>query len=80
MAWIEVVRETADAALEEAYRTVRGAAEGVANILAVHSLNPPSMTAHHAFYRTLMFGESPLRRAERESVALVVSKINGCRY
>ena len=84
MAWIEVVRETAGGALREAYRAVGGAAADaarrVANILAIHSLNPPSMGDHHALYRTLMFGDSPLSRAEREAIAVVVSSVNGCRY
>lgn len=80
MAWIEVVREKAGAALREAYRAVGGAADRVANILAVHSLNPPSMRDHHALYRTLMFGDSPLSRAEREAIAVVVSKVNHCHY
>ncbi|MDX1577433.1 MAG: carboxymuconolactone decarboxylase family protein [Gemmatimonadota bacterium] len=33
-----------------------------------------------ALYRKLMFGPSPLDRAEREAIAVVVSALNGCFY
>jgi len=38
------------------------------------------MRAHIALYRTIMFGESPLSRAEREAMAVAVSVTNGCHY
>ncbi len=31
-------------------------------------------------YKTLMYGKSPLRRTEREMIAVVVSAINQCHY
>lgn len=51
-----------------------------AHILASHSLNPAAMRAHIALYRTIMFGESPLSRVEREALAVTVSAANGCHY
>ncbi len=51
-----------------------------AHILASHSLNPAAMRAHIALYQTIMFGESPLSRAEREAMAVAVSATNGCHY
>jgi alkylhydroperoxidase family enzyme len=48
--------------------------------MAVHSLNPPTLRAHADLYHTVMHAQSPLRRSEREMVALVVSAINQCRY
>lgn len=51
-----------------------------AHIIASHSLNPPAMRAHVALYRTIMFGESPLTRAEREAMAVAVSAVNNCHY
>jgi len=38
------------------------------------------MRAHVGLYRTIMFGESPLSRSERETIAVVVSAANDCHY
>lgn len=51
-----------------------------ANILASHSLNPDALRAHQRLYRTIMYGESPLSRAEREAIAVAVSATNDCHY
>ena len=51
-----------------------------ANIIASHSLNPAAMRAHLQLYRTIIFGESPLTRAEREAIAVAVSAANECHY
>jgi alkylhydroperoxidase family enzyme len=51
-----------------------------AHIIASHSLNPAAVEAHLALYRTIMFGESPLSRAEREAIAVAVSAANDCHY
>jgi hypothetical protein len=50
------------------------------NILASHSLNPAALDAHLALYRTIMFGDSPLCRAEREAIAVAVTAANDCHY
>ncbi len=55
-------------------------AAGTAHILASHSLNPAALEAHIGLYRTIMFGESPLSRAEREAIAVAVSAANDCHY
>jgi len=52
----------------------------ISNILKVHSLNPDAMGNHLELYMTLMFGKSGLSRAERESIAVVVSAANDCAY
>lgn len=52
----------------------------VANILRIHGLNPPSLEAHFAYYRTVVLGPSPLSRAQREMIAVVVSSLNECHY
>ena len=54
--------------------------EGMANILRSHSLNPVALAAHLRLYRTIMFGESPLSRVEREAIAVTVSAVNDCHY
>lgn len=50
------------------------------NILRIHSLNPRSMQTHYDLYRHLMYGKSDLSRAEREMIAVVVSRVNSCHY
>ncbi len=60
-------------------RTAPGS-ESLANVLASHSLNPQALDAHRGLYRTIMFGASPLTRAEREAIALAVSAANDCHY
>lgn len=54
--------------------------ESQAHIIASHSLNPGAMRAHLGLYRTIMFGDSPLTRVEREAMAVAVSAVNDCHY
>lgn len=56
------------------------AGKGLANVVASHSLNPVAMQAHLGLYRTIMFGDSPLSRVEREAIAVAVSAANDCHY
>lgn len=81
MTWIPIVpRADAQATLAEAYEAVAGERGTVANILAVHSVHPEVMTAHLRLYRELMFAPSEMSRAERETVAVAVSRANDCFY
>jgi alkylhydroperoxidase family enzyme len=64
MTWVETDPET----------------EGLDHILVAHSLNPDSVRAHLALYRTVMFGRSRLSRAEREAIAVCASAANDCHY
>ncbi len=50
------------------------------HILKIHGLNPDSLTGHYEYYRTIMRGPSPLSRAQREMIAVVVSAVNRCHY
>lgn len=50
------------------------------NILRIHGVNPPVLTAHLQLYRTVMHGPSPLTRTQREMMAVVVSNLNRCHY
>jgi alkylhydroperoxidase family enzyme len=54
--------------------------EELANVLACHSLNRQALQAHLVLYRTIMFGDSPLARSEREAIAVAVSAANDCHY
>ncbi len=81
MAWIETVPEGgAEGKISEIYGRIAGRSGGVANILKIQSLHPDALSGHFAFYRTIMFGESPLSRVEREGIAVVVSVENECHY
>ena len=50
------------------------------NILRIHGVHSKVMRLHYELYIELMHKPSPLSRLERELVAVVVSKINGCHY
>ena len=50
------------------------------NIVAVMSQNPAAMKASMGFYLAIMHGPSPLSRAQREMLAVVVSAANQCHY
>lgn len=76
-----IPEDEAEGKLAETYRRISGSSgREIANILKAQSLNPDALSDHFSFYRTLMFGKSPLSRAEREAIAVVVSVENECRY
>ncbi len=81
MAWIRTIAPPdAGGELAEVYREIGAARGGVGHILQIQSLHPKALKAHFDLYRSLMFGVSPLSRAEREMIATVVSATNGCHY
>ena len=81
-AFIETVPEhLASGELQRAYRRAADPKSGkVDHIMKIHSLNPPSLIDHLHLYKTLMYGDSPLTRAQREMIGVVVSAINRCEY
>jgi alkylhydroperoxidase family enzyme len=82
-AWISTVpdHQWTDGPLAELHPRVVDPVHGrVDNIMAVHSLNPTGMAAHHAVYASAMRGTGSLRKVERELIALVVSLENHCHY
>ena len=81
-AWIDVIpEEKAEGELKALYeQEFDSEKQGTDNILAVHSLNPPTLRAHADLYHTVMHAKSPLSRSEREMVAVMVSAINKCHY
>ena len=81
MAWIRVIEEQdAGGMLQDLYNEIIEKRGRVANIMKVHSLNPPSMKAHMDLYLAIMYCSSPLSREEREMVAVSVSSLNNCNY
>ena len=82
VAWIETVAEDqATGELQRAYRRAADPKTGdVDHIMKIHSLNPASLLDHQRLYKTLMYGKSPLSRAQREMIGVVVSAINRCEF
>ena len=81
MAFIRYIEDSeASPELKASYDRLRQRAGYVANILRIHGLNPPSLDAHFAYYKTVVLGPSPLSRVQRELIAVVVSSINECHY
>lgn len=81
MAWIETITdEAARDSLARIYGAARQRAGRVYNILRLQSLNPAVLEASIQQYLAIMFGESPLTHAQREMLAVVVSRANHCHY
>lgn len=76
----EISESEATGLLSKLYGEARDRAGRIWNIVRVMSLNPRVMQTTMRFYRTLMFGPSPLNRWRREMLAVVTSKVNGCFY
>lgn len=81
MAWIDVIEpEDATGDLNALYDDIAEKRGKLSNVLKVHSQNPSALKEHLDLYGTLLFGSSPLSRAEREAIAVVVSAANDCDY
>lgn len=81
MAWIRIIQpDEAEGPLKEAYDSIASRRGKVANVAAVHGLHPEAMVAMIDFYLVLMYGRSPLTRAQREMIATAVSAANECGY
>jgi alkylhydroperoxidase family enzyme len=81
MAWIEQINEDrAEGLLQRIYKSAIDRAGRVFNILRIQSLNPRALQPGMALYTAVMRGESPLTRAQREMMAVVVSRANDCHY
>ncbi len=81
MVWVETTPpEKAEGELKDAYAKVATGRGSVGNIFQAMSLNAKALVDNHALYFGLQFGASPLSRRERELIATVVSRANGCTY
>lgn len=72
--------DEAEGLLKEVYDRIIQKRGKLADVHKIQSLNPGSITAHMDLYMTVMFGTSPLSRARREMMAVVVSSVNRCSY
>lgn len=81
MAHLRLVRdEEATGLLRTIYDQAIARAGRVYNIVRSMSPNPAVLEASMAFYVRVMKGPSGLSRQEREMLATVVSRTNGCFY
>ena len=82
MAWIEqIASDKWEGELAELKPKVVDPNSGeIDNIMGIHSLDAVGMRAHLQLYRHAMNGTEGLPKVDREMIALVVSKINGCNY
>jgi alkylhydroperoxidase family enzyme len=81
MPWIEQVSvEDATGLLREQFDQALSRAGRVWHIVQVMSVNPEALRDTIQFYLTVMMGESPLSRVQREMLATVVSAELECHY
>ena len=81
MPHIDVVEyEDAEGELKEVYDKLITKRGKIAEVHKIQSLNPASIINHMDLYLTIMFGKSPLKRVQREMIAVVVSRANNCEY
>jgi uncharacterized peroxidase-related enzyme len=82
MAWIRTVSPgEATGLLKRLYDEAVERAGKVFNVLRIQSLRPEVLEAGVQLYKELMHSDrSPLSRAQREMIAVAVSRANDCHY
>jgi uncharacterized peroxidase-related enzyme len=81
MPYIKQVEDhEATGAVKEELDRARKRAGRVWNIVRLMTPNPATMRDSIDFYITVLYGKSPLSRAQREMLATVVSRANHCVY
>jgi uncharacterized peroxidase-related enzyme len=82
MAWIRTVPlGEATGLLRRLYDEAIARAGKVFNVLGIQSLRPEVLEIGVKLYEELMFSpRSPLSRAQREMIAVAVSRANQCHY
>ena len=76
----QIEPEDADAELAEFYDRVVELAGAVPNIVKLSSLKPAAAKAAQDLYQSVLYHDSGLTMADKETVAVVVSVINRCVY
>lgn len=73
--------EEAGGRLARLYRANIDPEHGVVdNVLKVHSLRPLTLDGHLKLYRSVLHDPGTLDAADRETIAILVSAANHCRY
>ena len=81
MPYIDIIPlKRASGLLKKQYEAALARAGRIWGIVSIMSLNPRAMKVSMDFYKTLMYGPSPLSRGQREMLAVVVSATNHCVY
>ena len=81
MAFIEVIEyANATGELKAIYDNLIATRGKLADVHTIQSLNPATIVSHMALYKDIMFGKSPLKRYQREMIAVIVSAANQCEY
>ena len=81
MPYIDIVPlKRATGLLKKQYEAALARAGRIWGIVSIMSPNPRAMKDSLDFYKTLMYGPSPLSRGRREMLAVVVSATNHCVY
>jgi uncharacterized peroxidase-related enzyme len=81
MAFIKVIEHAESAGeLKGIYDNLVETRGKLAEVHKIQSLNPKSIVNHMELYMTIMFGKSPLKRYQREMIAVIVSVSNNCLY
>jgi len=82
MPWIRTIAPgEATGLLKRIYDEALARAGKVFNVVRLQSLRPEVLDAGLALYKELMFSpKSPLSRAQREMIAVAVSRANECHY
>jgi alkylhydroperoxidase family enzyme len=81
MAWLRTIAPgEARGLLARLYDEAVQRAGRVYHIVRAMSLAPQTLQASMGLYRQAMFGPSELSRAQRELLAVVVSRANDCHY
>lgn len=81
MPWIkQIPLDEAKGLLKQQFEAAIKRAGRVWNIVHIMSVNPAAMRDSIRFYTTIMMGDSPLTRVQREMLATVTSAELNCHY
>ena len=81
MPHIKVIsHEESEGRLREIYDNLIETRGKLATVHQIQSLNPESIVHHMELYMHLLYGKSPVKRYQREMIAVVVSISNKCEY
>jgi alkylhydroperoxidase family enzyme len=81
LTWIRTIAvKQATGALADSYRAAIGRVGRVFGIVRSMSVSPPILDAAMELYLKVMFAKKGLQRYQREMLAIVVSRANGCHY
>ena len=81
MPYIPVIEHSeAEGALKVIYDDLVKTRGKLAEVHKIQSLNPQTIVNHMDLYMSIMFGRSPLKRYQREMLAVIVSASNKCPY